>query len=213
MTPPRPNTDPPQTAAAPEGVEVVERTTLFQGWFRIDRLTLRHRMFGGGWTKPFTREVFERGHAAAVLLYDPAREAVALTEQFRVGALSAGVEPWSVEIVAGIIDAGETAEATAIREVREEAGVAVTEMVPIALLTASPGGSSETVSVFCARIDSAKAGGIFGMPEESEDIRLFTLSLSEALAWTESGRIRNAVSVAAIQWLVINRERLHKAWG
>jgi len=211
MTPPQPGPSPP--LAPREGVEVLERVTVYQGWFRIDRLTLRHKLFRGGWNKPFTREVFERGHAGAVLLYDPVRDMVALTEQFRVGALTAGVDPWSVEIVAGIIDPGETAETTAIRESREEAGVDVADMIPIAHVTASPGGSSETVQVYCARIDAGRTGGVFGVAEESEDIRVFVIPSAEALAWTENGRIRNAVSIVAVQWLALHRNELRKKWG
>jgi ADP-ribose pyrophosphatase len=203
----------PPLALTAADVELIDRTTIFQGWFRIDRLTLRHRLFNGGWTQPFTREIFERGHAAAVLLYDSVRDAVALTEQFRAGALSAGVQPWSIEIVAGIIDDGEAPETTAIRETREEAGAEVTEMVPIFHVTATPGGSSETVHVYCARIDSSKLGGVFGIQEDHEDIRVMIVSADEALAWAESGKIRNAVSIAAIQWLIRHRDELRKKWA
>ena len=203
----------PEPRPMPEGVELIERKTIFQGWFRIDRLTLRHTLFKGGWTQPFTREVFERGHAAAVLLYDPVRDAVALTEQFRVGAFSAGFPPWSVEIVAGIIDAGETGETTAIRESREEAGAEVTDLIPIAHVTATPGGSSESVRLYCARIDSSKMGGLFGLEAESEDIRVFVIPAAEALAWTESGRIVNVVSIAAIQWLALHKDAVRKKWS
>jgi len=203
----------PSALPSAEGVEVIERTTLFQGYFRMVRYVLRHRRFDGGWTPNITREVFERGHAAAVILYDPVRDMVGLSEQFRVAALAAGRHPWLIEIVAGIIDAGETAETTAIREAREEAGVEVEELVPVADTIASPGGSTETVRIFCARVDATKLGGIHGLPEEGEDIRVFAVPADEAFAWVESGRINNAISVVAVQWLALHRDQLRKRWN
>ena len=97
-------------------VEIVERQTAFQGYFRVDRYTLRHRLFDGGWSAPITREVFERGHSVAVLLYDPVADAIGAIEQFRAGALAAGIKPWMIECVAGIIGEGEEPEEVARRK-------------------------------------------------------------------------------------------------
>lgn len=196
-----------------EGVEVIERATAFQGYFRVDRYILRHRRFDGGWTGPVTREVFERGHAAVVLLYDPLRDEVGLTEQFRVGAFAAGLYPWLIETVAGIIDAGESAETTAVREAREEAGVAIADLVPIAKLAVTPGGSTETAQLYCARIDASTFGGLHGIPAENEDIRLLRLASTEALAWVEQGRIINAAAIVAIQWLALHKDELRRRWA
>jgi len=141
------------------------------------------------------------------------RDLVALAEQFRPGAYAAGWEPWQVEIVAGIVDEGETREAAALREAREEAGTEVAEMIPMLDLIASPGGASETLRVFLARVDAARIAGHHGLEHEAEDIRIHKISAAEALAWTEQGRIRNAVSVAAIQWLALHKEEVRKRWG
>jgi ADP-ribose pyrophosphatase len=87
---------PPKTADAPasaDHVELVEKTTPYQGYFRIERYRLRHKRFAGGWTEVMSRELFERGHATVVLPYDPLRDAVVLIEQFRVGAYAAGRAP------------------------------------------------------------------------------------------------------------------------
>ena len=99
-----------------DDVEILERSTPFQGYFRIDRYHLRHRTHDGGWTAPMSREIFERGHAVGILLYDPRQDRVGLIEQFRPGALAAGWHPWLIEVVAGIIDDGETPEAVAVRD-------------------------------------------------------------------------------------------------
>ncbi|MGH7005896.1 MAG: NUDIX domain-containing protein, partial [Alphaproteobacteria bacterium] len=106
-----------------EDVEVLEKTTVWKGRFQIDRYKLRHKLHDGGWSEPFIREVFERGHAAAVLPYDPIRDLVVLIELFRPGAYAAGRHPWLVEVVAGIIDPGEAVENVVRREAWEEAHV------------------------------------------------------------------------------------------
>src|ERR1700676_5091838 len=108
-----------------ENVEIIEKTPRYKGFFEIVRYRFRHRLFAGGWSGEIVREVFERGHAVAVLPYDPAADAVVLIEQFRIGALVAGFAPWQREIVAGIIEKGEGPEDVARREAAEEAGAAV----------------------------------------------------------------------------------------
>ncbi|HMA13182.1 MAG TPA: NUDIX domain-containing protein [Kiloniellaceae bacterium] len=193
-------------------IEVRDKTTAFKGYFQVDRYRLRHRKFDGGWTEEMTREVFERGHAAAVLLYDPQRDAVVLIEQFRPGAYAAGLEPWLIEVVAGIIEAGETPEGVVEREALEEAGCAVTALHPIGRFIASPGACSETVAVFCGRVDSQGAGGIHGLDHEHEDIRVLVLSRAEAVERVAAGAIANLPAVVSLQWLALNYTMLRSIW-
>lgn len=193
-------------------VEVLEKTTPFKGYFQVDRYRLRHRKFDGGWTDEMTREIFERGHAAAVLLYDPARDVVVLIEQFRPGAYAAGLEPWLVEVVAGIIEEGETPEEVVRREAVEEAGCTVTDLRPIGRFLATPGGSSETVELFCGRCDSRGAGGIHGLDHEQEDIRVLALGRQEALQRLAAGGITNLPAVVALQWLALNYTEIGSIW-
>ena len=193
-------------------VEVREKTTAFKGYFQVDRYRLRHRKFDGGWTDEITREVFERGHAAAALLYDPARDVVVLIEQFRPGAYAAGLDPWLIEVVAGIIEEGETPEAVVRRESVEEAGCTVTELHPIGTFLPTPGGSSETMTLFCGRCDSRGLGGIHGLDHEQEDIRVLTLGRQEALDRLAAGDIVNLPAVVALQWLALNHTRLRSIW-
>lgn len=197
----------------PDEYEILERKTPFQGYFRIDKYKLRHRCFAGGWTEPFYREVFERGHAAAVLPYDPDRDEVVLQEQFRIGALEAPGSSWLLEIVAGIIDAGESAEDVARREAVEEAGLELLELHYILDYLASPGGTSERVSLYVGRVDSANAGGIFGLAAEAEDIRLRVLPFEQAMAELSSRPINPASIVIALQWLALNRDSLRQRWS
>lgn len=193
-------------------VRIVERSTPFQGYFRIDRYRLRHRRFDGGWSDEIQREVFERGHAAAVLPYDPARDTVVLIEQFRIGAYAAGLEPWLIEIVAGIIEPGEAAAEVVRREAREEAGCEIGALEPVGRFMLSPGGTSETMELFCGRVDSTGVGGLHGLAEEHEDIRAVVLPTDEVLARLAAGEIANASAAIALQWLALNRERLRATW-
>jgi ADP-ribose pyrophosphatase len=193
-------------------VEIVARETVFDGYFQVDRYRLRHRKFEGGWTSVLTREIFERGHAAAVLPYDPLADKVVLIEQFRAGALAAGREPWLIEIVAGILGPGETPEELVRREAIEEAGCEVTTLEPIADILPSPGGSSETLKIYCGRVDSRGLGGVHGLDDEGEDIRVMVCSAEEALALVAQGRVGNACALVALQWLALNRESLRRRW-
>ncbi len=194
-------------------VDILERVTAFQGYFRVDRYRLRHETFDGGMSAEITREIFERGHAAATLPYDPVRDEVVLLEQFRVGAHAAGREPWMIEIVAGIIEDGETPESLVQLEMLEGAGLTTLELEPMATILTSPGGASETVHFFCARIDSSDAGGLFGLDYEGEDIRAFVVPGNDVADLLTSGQVENGHAVLALQWFLLNRDRLRQQWA
>jgi ADP-ribose pyrophosphatase len=195
-----------------DDVEVVEKTTPFQGYFRIDRYKFRHRLFRGGWSDVFSREVFERGHAVALLPYDPRRDEVILVEQFRAGAYAANRGPWLMEVVAGIIDEGERPEDVARREAREEAGLEVREIELVSDYIASPGGMSHWVKVYVGHVDAAGAGGVFGLPNEHEDIRVDVMPFAKAMEHMKTGRICDAASIIPLQWLALNRDTLRQRW-
>jgi len=193
---------------ATRDVEVITRETVFKGYFRIDRYRLRHRTFAGGWSSELVREVFERGHAVVVLLYDPDRDAVALIEQFRPGAYAAGWHPWLIECVAGIIEPNEHPDDVARRETREEAGADPEAMIHVGNYLLTAGGSSETCRLYCARVDSSLITGVHGLEEEGEDIRTHVVTTDEAMAMVRDGRINNAMAVLALQWLVLDKDRI-----
>lgn len=193
-------------------VEVESQAICFQGFFRIEKFRLRHALFAGGMSETMSRELFERGHAVAVLPYDPVLDRVVLIEQFRIGALHDPQGPWLTEIVAGMVAAGETPEAVAQREAVEEAGCVISEMLPICHFYPSPGGCSESVMLFCGRVDAAGVGGIHGLAHEHEDIRVFTAGFTEAMESIESGRINSAAPIIALQWLALNKNKVQESW-
>ena len=194
-------------------VKINDRKTVFDGHFRIDRYCVQHSLFQGGLGREVVRDVFERGHVTAVLLVDATTDQVVLVEQFRPGALAAGWEPWLLECVAGIIEPDESTADVAIRESREETGCEVAALIPIMRFLTSPGASSETVQLFCGRVDARTAGGIHGLAAEGEDILVHVISVDEALRKLEDGAIVNAKTVIALQWLALHYSELKAQWG
>lgn len=192
--------------------EVVEREACFRGFYRLDRLHLRHGLFRGGMGRTLTRELFVRHDAVCVLPYDPQRDRVVMIEQFRVGALDKAENPWLLELVAGLIDKDEQPEEVARREAVEEADLELGALWPVARYFPSPGGSDERVYLYVGQCDSEGAGGVHGLVEEGEDIRVHVMGLDAALRLVEDGRIDNAASIMALQWLALNRERVRQAW-
>ena len=190
---------------AADDYEIVAREAGYDGFFRLDRLSVRFRRYDGGWSE-ITREVLERGHTVGVLLYDPARDKVVLVEQFRAPAVDAPGGPWLIETVAGIIEEGETPEDVARRETAEETSLAVGAIERIGAFMLSPGGASEFITLYLGRVDSRDAGGVHGI--DDEDIRSVVMDTDDALAAVADGRIVAANAVIALQWLALNRARL-----
>ena len=159
------------------------------------------------------REVLLKDHAVGVLLFDPERDAIVMVRQFRVGVLQEPGSPWLLELVAGLIDTAESAEEVARRESMEEANIEPVDLLRICDYYNSPGASNENVTLYCGRVDSRKAGGVFGLEQEHEDIEVVVLSCEEAMAGLQSGIINNAMSIIALQWLAINKANLQKRWS
>lgn len=193
-------------------VEILETRVCYQGHLRVEKLLLKCRLFQGGWSTPFYREVLQREQGVGVLFYDPHQDKVLMVEQFRVGCLGDQHNgPWALELVAGLVDSDETPEQVARREAEEEAGLKVQHLIPVVDYYNSPGGSSEKLSVYCARFDASHETGIFGVVDESENIRSCVLGRQAALAAVASGRINNAMSIIALQWLQLNLEQVRES--
>jgi len=195
-----------------QAVELVRREVAFEGYFKVIRYFLRHTLHNGGMSGTISREVFERGQAGAVLPYDPQRDEVVLIRQFRAGTYAAGRHPWTWEVVAGIIEENETAEDMVRREMVEEANLSVDELLPIQDLMLTPGACSEACRIFLGRVDTAKAGGVFGLADEHEDILVKVLPFAEAYAMAQRNEVDNAVAVVAVLWLALHRDEVRKRW-
>jgi len=203
--------DQQQREFTPEDVEVLSKETLFKGFFSMVKYRFRHKLFEGGWSQTIEREMFERGHAAAMLPYDPATDQVVIIEQIRVGALE-HEHPWQLEIVAGIIDRDESAEQVVRREAVEEAGIEVSLLEKVTSYYPSSGGCSEMLDVYVGKVDASTAQGIHGLDYEGEDIRVHVVSREQAYQWVVNGKFENGASIIALQWLQLNYQRLRSEW-
>lgn len=187
-------------------VKILNKNTVYNGFFRMEKYHLKHTLFAGGWSGEIHRELFVRNNCVAVILYDPKRDEVVLIEQFRVGAAENPINtPWLIEIVAGIMEEGETPEEVARRESIEEAGCEISELIKINTFYLSPGGSSEQITLFCGFVNSENVGGIHGLPDENEDILVRAVPFSEAYEMVLTNQIDSAIPTIAIQWLALRR--------
>ncbi len=188
--------------------KIIKKEVMHEGFFSLNKYQVQHTLFAGGWSEVLTRELFERGNCVAVLLYDPEKDKVVIIEQFRLGPIDEPKNAWMLEIVAGIIDAGETAEQVAYREAEEEAGCVVKKMHFINEFYTSPGGASEKISLFYGAVNSDDIGGLHGLAHEHEDILVKTVSFDEAYQMLIEGEIESAIPIIAIQWLALNKHNL-----
>ena len=182
-------------------VEIIARETLYRGFFSLDLYRFRHRLFNGQMSHEVRREIFERGHAAVLLPFDPVRDEVVLIEQIRIAAYDTSETPWLLEMVAGMIEEGESVEDVARREAIEEAGLIVKRTKP------------ERSSIMVGEVDATTASGIHGLADENEDIRVHVVSREQAYQWVEEGKIDNAASVIALQWLQLHHQALKNEWA
>lgn len=155
-----------------------------------------------------TRDVLRAGKVVEVLPVDPSRDVVVLIRQFRLSAHLARGHGDLIETVAGRVEAGETVEAAAHRECREEIGVAPTRLVELFSYLTTPGLTDEEITVFLAAIDAARVPATVGNAAEGERIETLTVPIDAALAALAQGAMRNGPLLIALQWLALNRGRV-----
>ncbi|WP_050927736.1 NUDIX domain-containing protein [Aestuariivita boseongensis] len=195
-----------------ERVEILSRNRVHSHFFALDRMEMRHPLYDGGMSDPLDREAFFAGQAVVVLPYDPVRDAVLLIEQFRVNVYAVGdPSPWVIEAIAGLVDPGEAAETTAMREAEEEAGLTPIRLEKISATYSSTGSSTEFVTAFLALADFSTLGDGGGVESEGEDIRRIILPFDDFAKGLETHRFRDAPLVAAGFWLINNRARLRSS--
>jgi len=192
--------------------KIHNKENVYSGFFKLNKYLLSNQLFQGGWSANYTREIFERGHAAAVLLFDKKRDKLVFVEQFRPGAIATEKSPWLLELVAGMIEKGEDPEEVVRRETLEEAGGQVLRLEKICEYLVSPGGSTERIWLYLGEVDSLKLANFAGLDQEQEDIKIHCVSTQTAFEWLESGRLNNAMTIIAIQWLKLHFVNKDRFW-
>jgi ADP-ribose pyrophosphatase len=177
------------------------------------RLTLEHRCFDGSWSEPLKRELFERGDAVGVLPYNPVNDSLVLVEQFRPGAVRGDSSPWMLELIAGVVEAGESDEVVVQREAMEEAGCELSDLMPMASYFPSAGACSEHVRLYCGRVHSAQIGSILGLQTEGEDILVHEVARADAMKLLADDQIPNGHTLVALQWLALHVDAVRERWS
>jgi ADP-ribose pyrophosphatase len=184
-------------------VTIESQEFLFRGFIQVEKVSFRHRLFNQPDYSPvIQRELIHRPEAAGVLLYNDQQQRFALIEQFRVGALNDSESAWQLEVIAGVLDGDEAPEDCIRRESLEESGCEVQQLQHLFSFYPSAGACSEFFHLYAAEVELPKMGGIFGMPDEGENIQLHLFDYSEVGTLLRNGRLRNAPVIMALQWLV-----------
>ena len=181
---------------------IESRKTVFQGFIQVEKVSLRHRLFNqNAYTATISRELVARKQAAGVLIYNDKQQKFALIEQFRIGAILDIDSPWQLEIIAGVLDGDETPESCVRRESLEESGCKIDQLHHLFSFYPSAGACNEIFHLYHAEATLPSEGGIFGMPDEGENIKLHIIEYAELDILFNSNRLRNAPVIMALQWL------------
>ena len=163
-----------------EDVQIVDRAFVFQGFVQVEKVNLRHRLFNQTeYTAVISRELIQRPEAAGVLIYDDAQQKFALIEQFRIGAMDDQDSAWQLEIIAGVLDGDESPESCIRREALEESGCQIEHLQHLFSFYPSAGACAELFHLYSAAADLPEQGGVFGMPDEGENILLHLIDYAQ----------------------------------
>lgn len=188
-------------------VDIQSREHVFKGFVQVEKVSLRHRLFNKTeYTPVIHRELIRRKEAAGVLIYNDQQQKFALIEQFRVGAMNDSISPWQLEIIAGVLDGDESPETCIRRESLEESGCELDHVELLFSFYPSAGACDEIFHLYVAQAELPEEGGIFGMPDEGENIKLHIIHYIDLNLLLQSDRLRNAPVIMALQWL---KQHLH----
>jgi ADP-ribose pyrophosphatase len=188
-------------------VEIQSREYAFKGFVQVEKVSLRHRLFNQTeYTSAIQRELIRRKQAAGVLIYNDQQQKFALIEQFRVGAIDDEISPWQLEIIAGVLDGDESPESCIRRESIEESGCELNQIKHLFSFYPSAGACDEIFHLYVAQAALPAEGGVFGMPDEGENIQLHIIDYSDLSLLLKSNRLKNAPVIMALQWL---QQHLH----
>ncbi|WP_417708172.1 NUDIX domain-containing protein [Roseibium aggregatum] len=190
--------------STPDYLKVVESEVLADAWGTLTRHRIEYKRRDGAWQEQ-VREVYDKGHGATCLLYDPERNCVLLTRQFRLPVWAAGRDPLVIEAPAGLLE-GAHPEDRMRAELMEETGFQVSELEHLFDAFMSPGSVTEYVAFFRGTYhlkDKVAAGG--GKETEGEDIEVLHVPLDQALEMIRSGEIMDVKTIVLLQDLALRQ--------
>ena len=187
-----------------KSINVLDKKTLYKGFFKLHQYTFKHKKHNGSWTKQLIREVFGGAHVVTVLPYDPKAKKIVLIDQFRSGLIEKNHGPLIKEIVAGYIDKGEKPEEAAIRECKEETGCSVHKLKKIFSYYPAPGSSQSYYHFYLAEVESFEGKRICGVEDEGEDLLVRSYSTDEVKIMLNEGKFINGATLISLQWFYLN---------
>lgn len=197
-------------------VKILTSETVYDSIVKVDRLQLQTLNFDNSWSQPYERHTVRfgpTGLAACGLLYDAVQDKVVLVEQFRLPHyLQNDKAASSLEIVAGLIESAEAAEATFRREAVEEAGCTIRRCQLIGNLLASPGVFLEKLFIFVGEVTAPSAETIHGLASEHENIKLRLFDRAEIIAQLDAGHITDLKTAYTLSWLARHGDTLRRDW-
>jgi nudix-type nucleoside diphosphatase (YffH/AdpP family) len=190
-------------------VRIRDVETLSDDWYLLKKTTFDYRRRDGSW-QTMSRETYDRGHGAVILLYNLARRTVVLVRQFRFPAYGYGGrhDGYLIEAPAGLLDAASPEERIRA-EVAEETGFRIEHVRRVFDAFMSPGSVTERLHFFVAEYEAAqRAGDGGGVASEGEDIEVLELDIDEALAMIADGRIEDGKTIMLLQHAALSLFRL-----
>ena len=183
-------------------VEVLKTEVLSDNWYVLRKVTFRLRKRDGSWEVQ-SREAYDRGNGATILLYDQARRTVVLTQQFRLPTyVNGNASGMLIEACAGLLD-NDDPETAIAREAFEETGYEIRSPRQVMQAYMSPGSVTEILHFFVAEYSRGQRRNDGGGVEE-EDIEVLELSFDEALRGIASGEIRDGKTIMLLQYAALN---------
>ncbi|MEO0545777.1 MAG: NUDIX hydrolase [Pseudomonadota bacterium] len=185
-------------------VDITDETTDHTGFRTVTTTSYQETKSG----LKARRELVRAPQAVAVVVYDPALDRLVMIKQFRLGAQLALGRGFCVEVVAGLIDPGEEPGQTAIRELKEEAGLDAVRVEKLCAFLTTPGLTDEVIHLYYAQVDASNLVSVAGVEGESEKTFPITLTLEEALSAVDDNRILNGIAMVALLIFARHQSRL-----
>lgn len=193
---------------------ILSKELKYDGFLKMFSATIEFDRHEGG-TQVIKRDIMDRGHAVAVLAYDPVRDEIALVNEMRPGALWAGDACYTDNLIAGNIEKDETAIVAATRETEQETGLELKNPIlvhPGAFV--SSGGTSEKIAIVAGIVDTSNVNGtVHGCVNENENIKVTVLKAEEFIRQVTTGHINDLKTLVAGYWLIENRPKLKLAYA